>query len=264
MKFLNTRIFIALFSAFAIIMVGCVPQKKIVYFQNKADSKGKDTSALAVPVRPDMMVYKKDIINVLVYTENPDALPGIGSKLEDRTMDNRPAYERGFTVEDNGDLVLPLIGPVPVAGLTIDQAKQEIAKRYKKYVANPVVVVKKLSFKISVLGEVAKPGMYFISYESITLLEALSVAGDLTKYGSRTDIKVIRIIDGKQEEFVLDLTDNKTLYSKLFYLKQDDVIYVRQLKNKRWADSAAQVSVVTSITSVLIALGTLLIVRANQ
>ncbi|HQV01791.1 MAG: polysaccharide biosynthesis/export family protein [Bacteroidia bacterium] len=262
MKFFNS-LSLALISIVFLIMAGCIPQKKIVYFQDKTEGKSKDKTSLATPIRPDMIIYKKDIVNVLVYTENPDALPGIGSKLEDRTMDNRPAYERGFTVEDNGDLVLPLIGPVPVAGLTVDQAKQEISKRYKKYVANPVVVVKKLSFKISVLGEVAKPGMYFINYESISLLEALSLAGDLTKYGSRTDVKVIRVIDGRQEEFVIDLTDNKTLYSKLFYLKQDDVIYVRQLKNKRWADAAPQVSIVTSVTTVLIALGTLLIVRAK-
>lgn len=259
MKFTHKNIS-CLIAVLSLFVFGCVPQKNIVYFQPKQN----DTSKFVVPVRPDMIIYPKDIINVFVYTDNPDALPGIGSKLEDRSMDNRPAYERGFTVEDNGDLVLPLIGAVKIAGLTVDSAKRVIAKRYSAYITNPVVQLKKLNFKITVLGEVKEPGMYFISYESLTLLEGLATAGDIGLYGSRNDVKVIRTINGKQEEYTVDLTDQSSLYSKYFYLKQDDVIYVRQLKNKRWQNITPQISVITSVSAVLIAFATLLIVKANK
>lgn len=258
-KFKNTSCLIAVLS---LLVFGCVPQKKIVYFQPVTSDN--DTAKQVVPVRPDMMVYPKDIINVFVYTDNPDALPGIGSKLEDRSMDNRPAYERGFTVEDDGNLILPLIGPVKIAGLTIDAARHEIAKRYAAYITNPVVQLKKLNFKITVLGEVKEPGMYFISYESLNLLEGLATAGDIGLYGSRTDVKVIRTINGKQEEHVIDLTSQNALYAKQFYLMQDDVIYVRQLKNKRWQNITPQISVITSVSAVLIAFATLLFVKANN
>ena len=127
-----------------------------------------------------------------------------------------------------------------------------------------MVQIKKLNFKVSVLGEVKAPGMYFISYESLTLLEALATAGDVGLYGSRTDVKVIRTINGKHEEYTVDLTDQSSLYSKYFYLKQDDVVYVRQLKNKRWQNITPQISVITSVSAVLIAFATLLIVKANK
>lgn len=241
-------------------IVGCVPQKDIVYF----DHASADSAKLVVPVRPDMVIYPKDIINVFVYTDNPDALPGIGSRLEDRSMDNRPAYERGFTVEDNGDLILPLIGPVNIAGLTLDSARKVISKKYGAYITNPVVQLKKLNFKITVLGEVKTPGMYFISYESLTLLEGLATAGDIGLFGSRTDVKVIRTINGKQEEHIIDMTSENALYARQFYLMQDDVIYVRQLKNKRWQNITPQISVITSVSAVLIAFATLLLVKANN
>ncbi|MEO8147588.1 MAG: polysaccharide biosynthesis/export family protein [Bacteroidia bacterium] len=255
------NMFLAVF--FCSLFFACVPQKKIVYFQDKS-SENKDTTHYSVPQKPDMKIYKKDILTVVVYTENPEALPGIGSSIDTKVVDNRPSYEKGFTVDDAGDLTLPLVGNVHAAGLTVDQVKQAIVQKYKVYIANPVVVVKKLSFKVSVLGEVTHPDIYYVNNESITLLEALSMAGDLTKYGSRTDVKVIRSINGKQEEFMVDLTDKNVLYSPLFYLMQDDVIYVRQLKSKRWADISPQVSIITSVISVTVAVATLLIVTSQK
>ncbi len=249
-----------LIALISLSIVGCVPQKEIVYFNIPAP----DSVKLVVPVRPDMRIYSKDIINVFVYTDNPDALPGIGSRLEDRSMDNRPPYERGFTVEDNGDLILPLIGPVKVVGLTLDSARRVIAQKYGAYITNPVVQLKKLNFKITVLGEVKNPGMYFISYESLTLLEGLATAGDIGLYGSRTDVKIIRTINGKQEEHVIDMTNEDALYARQFFLMQDDVIYVRQLKNKRWQNITPQISVITSLSAVFIAFVTLIVVKANK
>lgn len=247
-------------------LFACIPQKKIVYFQDKSadDKNNKDTTALVTPVRPKLKVYPNDFLTVVVYTENPEALPGVGMSVDARVIDSRPSYEKGFTIDDAGFITLPLVGDIKVAGLSINEAKDAIAEKYKKYIANPVVVVKKLSFKISVLGEVTKPAIYYVSNEAITLLEALSTAGDLTKYGSRTDIKVIRTINGKQQEFVIDLTDQKALYSQLFFLMQDDVIYVRPLKAKRWADISPQVAVITSVVTVAVAVLTLIVVTAPK
>ncbi len=244
------------------LLLACVPQKKIVYFQDKGGEK--DTAQLKFPVKPDMKIYSKDILTIVVYTENPEALPGIGSSIDTKIVDNRPPYEKGFTVDDSGNVNLPLIGNIPVAGLTIDQAREAVSTKYKVFVSNPVVVIKKLSFKISVLGEVTNPNIYYVSNESITLLEALSMAGDITKYGSRTDVKVIRSINDKQEVFIIDLTDSRALYSPYFYLMQDDVIYVRQMKSKRWADINPQVNIITSIVSVTVAVATLLIVTSQK
>lgn len=255
------NMFLALASC--LFFFACVPQKKIVYFQDKEHDE-KDAMQLVVPVRPDMKVYPKDILTIVVYTDNPEALPGVGASIDVKQVDNRPPYEKGFTVDDNGNVTLPLVGVIPVAGLSIEKAREAITNKYKVYVANPVVVIKKLSFKISILGEVGQPGIYYVNNESITILEAMSLAGDLTKYGSRTDVKIVRSINGKQDEYYIDLTDKRALYSPYFYLMQDDLIYVRPLKSKRWADINPQVSIITSIVSVTVAVFTLLIVTSKK
>lgn len=259
-NFPGTGLFFSLLAC--MFLAACVPQKKIVYFQDRRD--GSDTSSPAAPKKIDLKIYPKDIISVVVYTDNPEALPGIGSSIDNRIVDNRAPYEKGFTVDDSGNLTLPLIGNIQVAGLSVDNAKKLIVEKYKTYIPNPVVVIKKLSFKISVLGEVTHPGVFYIQNESVTLIEGLSLAGDITKFGSHTDVKVIRSINGRQEEYVIDLTDRNALYSPVFYLMQDDVIYVRPRRGKAFADISPQVSIITSVLSVGVAVATLLIVRAQK
>ena len=162
-------------------------------------------------------------------------------------VDNRSAYEKGFAVDDNGDVDLPLAGKVNVANKSITEAKAVIASAYLKYMQNPVVVLKKLSFKFTILGEVNKPGLYYVPNEKVTFLEALGMAGDLTNYGDRKEIKIFRKANGDLKELLVDLTSQQVLQPEFRYVYPDDVIYIKPVKRKALANSNPGVVVITSV-----------------
>lgn len=194
-----------------------------------------------------MMVNVGDILSVQVYMDNPDAFPGLNTSQDKNFIDNRSAYEKGFTVDGNGFIDLPLIGKVEVKNKTISDAKNAIALAYNKYMENPVVVLKKLSFKITVLGEVNKPGLFYVPNEKLSFLEALGMAGDLTNNADRQQIKLIRQQDGSNKEIIIDLTTQQALQPEFYYVYPDDVIYIKPIKRKALANINPGVAVITSI-----------------
>jgi len=240
-------------------LAACTPQKKIIYFQDKEGS-----TPVAQADTFQLRIYPEDIIQVQLFTVNPDAMPGLSSSFDRQPIDNRSAYEKGFVVDKNGNLDIPLIGTVPVGGLTLFDAKQEIIKRFKEFIDDPIVVVKKLSFKVTILGEVVKPGLYYIPNEKMSVVEALGMAGDLTRYGDRTEIQIFRRgEDGKTRELTLDLTGKAVFGGEVKYVEQDDVIYVKPIKRKALADVNPALVVFSSIISTTAIVITLLI-RLNN
>ncbi len=236
-------------------LAGCTPQKKIVYFQ---DHGGPDT--IKVGVGHELRIYPEDILQVQLFTINPDAMPGLSASFERQPVDNRSAYEKGFVVDKHGNIDIPLIGSVPVAGKTIYEAKQEIITRFREFIDEPVVTLKKLSFKVTILGEVERPGLYYIPNEKMTLPEALGLAGDLTRYGDRTDIRLYRKDEkGRTRELKLDLTGRDVFLPEYHYIRQDDLIYVKPIKRKALADINPALVVFTSIISTTVIVVTLII-----
>nr|MBK9650549.1 polysaccharide biosynthesis/export family protein [Bacteroidota bacterium] len=243
----------------------CASQKKIEYFQNKGNTtSGGNTIGQQNGILPlELKIYKGDFITVQFFIDNPEAIPSISSTLDQRVADNRTFYERGFVVDAQGNLDLPLVGKILVENLTMLEAKTAITKSYQEYIKTPVVVLKKLSFKVTILGEVNKPGLYYIPNESMTLPEGLGMAGDLTNYGSRTDIKIFRKVNGGLQEINVDLTNRDYLNSPINYLMQDDVIYVRPLRRKALANVQPALSVISTIISSAVLIATFLIIRTN-
>lgn len=244
-----------------VFISACTSQKKLIYFQEASSSNSNlpgDTSTF------ELKVYPEDILSVQLLTINPEAMPGISSSFDKQIIDNRTAYEKGFVVDKNGDLDLPLIGKFHVAGLTLIQTKEVLISKFKNFVDDPVVILKKLSFKITILGEVTRPGLYYIPNEKMTFIEALGMAGDLTPYGDRTDIKIFRKGKGQQlQEIKVDLTKTDILQPSMRFVEQDDVIYVKPIKRKALANINPAVVVITSIistTAIIISL----IIRAND
>jgi polysaccharide export outer membrane protein len=238
-----------------IVLAGCTPQKKIVYFQDRG---GPDT--LYGGEAHELRIYPEDILQVQLFTVNPDAMPGLSASFERQPVDNRSAYEKGFVVDKDGNIDIPLIGTVPVGGKTIYEAKQEILKRFREFIDDPVVTLKKLSFKVTILGEVTKPGLYYIPNEKMTLTEALGMAGDLTRYGDRTDIRIYRKDEqGRTRELKLDLTGRDVFSPEFHYVRQDDLIYIKPIKRKALADINPALVVFTSIISTTVIVVTLII-----
>jgi polysaccharide export outer membrane protein len=232
-------------------MFSCTPQKKIVYFQNNAGNTN-DTSAF------EMKLAIGDIITVDLYTINPDAFPGIGiSKDRATIVDNRSAYEKGFTIDKSGKVILPYIGEVMLQGLSVPQARDLITQKFKAFLDEPVIVVKKLSFKVSIVGEVQKPGLYYVPNERITLIEGLALAGDVANFADRTNIKIIRQTANGSIEIPIDLTDQSSLVGAAKYLYPDDVVYVAPSRKKAFSQISVASGIFTSIVTSLVLIGTL-------
>lgn len=234
-------------------LFSCTPQRKIVYFQNNAGNTS-DTTAF------EMKLSTGDIITVDLYTINPDAFPGIGiSKDRATIVDNRSAYEKGFTIDKSGKVILPYIGEVMLQGLSVPEARDLITLKFKAFLDEPVIVIKKLSFKVSVVGEVQKPGLYYVPNERITLIEGLALAGDLGNYADRTNIKIIRHTSNGSIEIPIDLTNQSSLTGAAKYLYPDDVVYVAPSRKKAFSQISVASGIFTSIITSLVLIGTLYI-----
>jgi polysaccharide export outer membrane protein len=160
----------------------------------------------------------------------------------------------GYLVDASGDIELPLVGNIKVTGHTTSQVRDTLKVLLKQYLKEPTVLVRFLNFKISLLGEVAKPNVYNIPNEMITLPEALSMAGDLTPFARRDSIQIIRDVNGKKEFGYVNLTNRNVFSSPYYYLHANDLVYVKPSKIKaRQNDRSFQfVSLGISLLSLII------------
>lgn len=205
-----TAIITVLFSA-------CNSYKRVPYFQSI--SRTSDSREEIRNFTP-LTIQNSDILSIYVTSLNPLAFSDSSSRLA------------GYLVDQNGQIELPLIGKQKVAGLTTSMAAEQIKKRLTPYLKEPAVNVRMMNFKIAVLGDVSKPDVFKVPSERITLTEALSMAGDLNITAKRTNVLLIREIDGKREFIPIDLTSGKVFNSPYYYLKNNDVIYVEPDKTK--------------------------------
>lgn len=229
----------------------CGSRKAMVYLQQ--DSTQINT--LYEQYVPRIQV--NDILTIVVTAADPKATApfnpissmGNGNLTQQVDMALRPTY----TVDGRGDITLPMLGKVHVEGLTRLQAIEKLRSELSQYIKDPGVNMNFNNFRISVLGEVARPGSFLLPTERITVLEALGMAGDLTIRGVRENIMVIREVNGHKTMNRLDLTQQSTLNSPYYYLAQNDVIYVEpnkaQINNSKLG---ANTNIIISIASLLI------------
>src|SRR5690606_28720874 len=129
-------------------------------------------------------------------------------------------------IDDKGEIDFPKVGKVKLAGLTRTQAMDALRSEVGKYIVDPGISMVVRNFRVTVLGEVVRPGTFTIENDRVTILEALGLAGDLTIYGRRNNVLLIREQDGKKQEYRIDLTKRETMNSPAYYLTQNDVVYV--------------------------------------
>ena len=166
-----------------------------------------------------------------------------------------------YLVDNEGKINFPVLGELKLGGLTKKQAEQMIVDKLKLYITEtPIVTVRMVNYKISVIGEVTRPGTFTISNEKVNLLEALAMAGDMTVYGLRDNVRLIREdSSGKQQIITLDLNKAETILSPYYWLQQNDIIYVTPNKAKaRNSDIGNSTSLWFSATSILVSLASLL------
>jgi polysaccharide export outer membrane protein len=238
----------------------CTPLEEVVYLQDKET----DSVPAVIPV-PDftLIIKPQDVLSIQLFTINAEAFPGIASTIDKQAIDNRSPYEKGFVVDSEGNVDLPLIGSTHLAGLSLQEAKAELVSRFGEYMDDPVIIIKHLSFKITLLGEVRSPGVYYINYEKITLMEALGLAGDVSYFGDRENVKIVRKNGDNYEEIHVDLTGKDMLMSEAAFVYPDDVIYVKPTKRRNFANLNPSVAIVTSVVATLTLIWSV-IVQANR
>ena len=169
----------------------------------------------------------------------------------------------GYLVDSEGYIDVPVLGKIFVAGLTFQELKEQLLQQLATYLKDPVVVVRFLNFRVTVLGEVSNPSTFLLANERVTLLDALGQAGDITPYGNRTNILVIREQNGERNFGRLNIQDREIFQSPYFYLQQNDVVYVEPLEEKTSTvrDQTQRIlpwlSVITSLTTLVITLSRL-------
>ncbi|MBC3787403.1 polysaccharide biosynthesis/export family protein [Spirosoma utsteinense] len=215
-------------------MTGCVPTKQLVYFQGEPNRM--DTLAVASRYVPK--IQPGDVLSVQVSSLNPEAsaffnpyaqlaMADRGGMQQNTTNSTTPLpAQNGYLVDNTGAIELPMLGKVNVAGQTTNQVKDRLRDSLKEFLKEPTVNIRNLNFRISVMGEVMRPALFTIPNEQITLLEALSLSGDVTIYGRRENVLIIREEDGKRTFARVDLTQRNLFSSPYYYLHPNDVIYV--------------------------------------
>ena len=258
-----------LFVAMAAIglLTSCGASKNVPYLINY-DALANDTPARMYDAR----VMPKDILSIIVNTVNPAAaqqfnltMSGVmnQSSSQSSSLSSQPTLQT-YLVDNDGNINFPIVGTIHVAGLTKSETEQLIIEKIRPYLSeteHPIVTVRMSSYSISVLGEVNAPGNFIVSREKVNVFEALALAGDMTIYGVRNNVKLIREdATGKKEIHILNLNDANVINSPYYYLQQNDILYVEPNTIKAQNSSiGSMTSLWISVSGVLVSIATLLV-----
>lgn len=211
-------------------MFSCKPKENMVYMEkekNIAESKINQAVFYGAHIQSGDVLE----IKVTAFDENavrPFNLYSMNNSTSPGQMNGQTAQlaPQGYLVDNEGFIYFPVLGKLYIKGMTLAQLRADLEKRLLTYLAEPLVSIKQLNFNITVLGEVKKPGQYTNPSDKITVLQALGLAGDMTDYGNRTNVKLIREEEGISKTYVIDFTDKNITSSPYYYMQQNDVLYV--------------------------------------
>lgn len=239
----------------------CENTRRLIYMQGSFD-----TAKLSQvnPVEP--IIRKGDIISIIVYSDNPDATKIYNQSLittvsassasvatpgVSQSVSGISPSAPGYQVDEDGNIVFQGIGKIHIEGLTKASLKDTLDVRLTPFLKNPYYNIRFLNYKFTMLGEVTKPGLVSIPGERINLLEAIALAGDLTFFGRRDNVLVIRENNNKREFARLDLTKPDIMKSPYFYLQQNDIVIVEPTKKKAAANDVVTIRNITLALSVV-------------
>lgn len=240
-----------------LMLTSCASYKNIPYFKDVPDSGYVYKNGVQVPVTAyeQLRIQANDILSVDIQTIDPemnDVMAQTPAAAAMRpVMSENDAASVGYLVDAQGNIELPIAGKIKVGGLSTTEAKEAVRQKALNYYKEPVVNVRIINFKITVLGEVMKPGTYIINGEKASILDALGQSGDMSIFGTRTNVLLTRNEGGKQKVVRFDMTNTDIFSSPYFYLRQGDVLYVQPTKGKAAANDGAALRTYTLITSTL-------------
>ena len=246
-----------------LLILSCGFRKDVVYYQDIDALKAQEKlNTYEVKIQPD------DLLMITVSAEDPEIAAPFNLNAPSVVSGSKTAASGQpsslYLVDANGRINFPILGSLKISGFTRTEVLKLFQDKIAVFIKNPIVNLRISNFKVSLQGEVSKPGSYPVASDRITLIEAISMAGDLTIYGKRDNILIIREIEGVKSYNRVDITKSDFLNSPFYYMAQNDVVYVEPNKNKV---SAAAVNpstgLIISLTSVLVTIATLIITIAK-
>ena len=227
----NVNFFVLLFVI--ICNASCVNTQKATYFNNARDA----SITAGLNDLPQVTIQKNDILSILINSLNPEAsaiFNAANTSAVNYTTTGTFQSTGGYLVNTEGFIQLPILGNIKVLGLTKKQLKDQITEMLtqKKLLIDPLVSIRHLNFEVTVIGEVGKPSVITVPSEQLSLLKALGLAGDITIYGNKDNVLLIRESNGKRIVKRINLNSPDFLTSKYYYLQPNDVLYVEANKNR--------------------------------
>jgi len=257
-SYIRNLYLIAQFLLFSTLVVSCSSTKKTKYFQDIPDSGKLQNIPSAIYTSP--LIQVDDIVTILVETVDPQATSTINYgnlPIQSSTAVGVPNLTQqsaaaGYLVNKDGYVEVPVLGRMKLEGFTTEQARDIVLAEANKYFKDPTVIVRYANFKFSVTGEVARPGEYITPNEKVSILDAIAMAGDLTIFGKRENVLLIRDnLDGTKTPYRINLKKSDILSQPYYYLRQNDVIYVEPGNGKAAATDAAVTRTYTILAAVL-------------
>ena len=238
----------------AIFVSSCATRKEVVYFQDAKDFETiVDTDTFATKFKIN------DILNIYISTFDAEATKPFNSI---KATENGRSEAVDYLIDKDGNIDYPVLGKMKLVGLTVKEAKELFKQKLAVYLKDPIVNIRLANFRVTVLGSVNRPGTYTISGERITILEALGQAGDLTIKGRRDNVLVIRDFNGTKVYTRINLTNKESMNSPVYYLTQNDIVYVEPNKSAISTSSLDnRTSVLVSIVSLIVTSGVILLTR---
>ena len=230
-----------------LLLQSCIPMRKVVYMKNNPVS-GKEIS-ITPPVHH---LEIGDVLFVRVLNSNDKSYEFFNVETNTNSSANNTSmaslYLNGSTINSLGMIEIPVIGKIFFLGQNLEEAKISIQKVVDEYLQDAIVIVKLANFQVTILGEVNNAGTFPVFKESVTIFEALAMAGDLSDYANRQKLKIVRTHNNKKNIYAIDLTDQQLLLSDFYYLRNDDMIYVEPLKYRTFRKSQSQI-VLSALTT---------------
>lgn len=237
------------------LATSCIPRSKLTYLQGPENQEQKDSTYIPLK-RPSYRVQINDLLNISIRTYNPEVAQMFNSTVANTQIANVSDgyfYLTGYSVDNLGNITMPILGTVQVNGLTIDQVKEAVELRLQKYFNEDAIFanVQLSGIRFSVIGQVNRPGKYTIYQNQANIFEALALAGDATVYGQRYDVQLIRQYPEGIQIYELDLTQQEVLTNPNYMIQPNDIINVKPSRQTSWGFGGTGLTTVQAIAAAL-------------
>jgi len=243
--FRSVSIILIVFTSFS-----CVPLKKVAYVQSEDSAKKEAAESAHYNGKPiDNLIRPGDELYVRITSADDENTSFTAQTQPGGIYD--PTL-LSYTVSDDGSIKLPYIGKIYLSDLSLEEASDSIESSLSQYLFYPSVFLRFMNTKVTVLGEVDRPGVYVFNYKNINILQALAYAGDISDYGNRSNVLLIREDGITKTKYYIDVTSDKLFESEHYLIKSNDVLYVEPLKRKKWDMRTVPYNLILSVISTAI------------